>query len=56
MMKTSTMKVNKRFLREFLFSSYTSLSYAEFSVLTYADLKPIKVKTGETYPLLCNVS
>lgn len=41
-------------LREFLFSSYTSLSYAEFSVLTYADLKPIKVKTGETYPLLCN--
>lgn len=41
-------------LREFLFSCYTSLSYAEFSEVIYADLKPIKIKSKETYLLLCN--
>jgi len=41
-------------LREFLFSCYTSLSYAEFSNVTYDDLKPITLKSGETYFLLCN--
>lgn len=44
----------KEVLREFLFSCYTSLSYAEFSEVTYADLKPIKLKSKETYLLLCN--
>ena len=41
-------------LREFLFSCYTSLSYAEFSEVTYENLKPIKLKSKETYFLLCN--
>lgn len=41
-------------LREFLFSCYTSLSYAEFENITYGDLKTIRLKTGETYTLLCN--
>ncbi|QIK53134.1 site-specific integrase [Dysgonomonas sp. HDW5B] len=44
----------KEVLREFLFSCYTSLSFAEFSEVTYGDLKPIKLKSKETYPLLCN--
>lgn len=39
-------------LREFLFSCYTGLSYAEFSCVTYADIKLIKIDTGEFYPLL----
>lgn len=37
-----------------MFSCYTSLSFAEFSILTYSDIKPIKVDTGETYLILCN--
>lgn len=41
-------------LREFLFSCYTSLSYAEFSEVTYENLKPIKLKSKEMYFLLCN--
>lgn len=41
-------------LREFLFSCYSSLSFAEFSVLTYADLKPLQLKDGQTYPMLYN--
>lgn len=41
-------------LREFLFSCYTSLSYAEFSEVTYDNLKPIKLKSKETFLLLCN--
>lgn len=41
-------------LREFLFSCYTSLSFAEFSEVTYGDLKLIKLKSKEAYPLLCN--
>ncbi|MFT4224308.1 site-specific integrase [Dysgonomonas sp.] len=47
----------KEVLREFLFSCYTSLSYAEFDNVTYGDLKPVKIdvdKTGTTYCLLCN--
>ncbi len=41
-------------LREFLFSCYTSLAFAEFSTVTYENLKPIRLKSGETYFLLCN--
>jgi integrase len=44
-------------LRDFLFSCYTSLSYAEFHHVTFGDLKPVTVKVNdrdETYPLLCN--
>lgn len=41
-------------LREFLFSCYTSLSYAEFSEVTYENLKHIKLKSKETFLLLCN--
>lgn len=41
-------------LREFLFSCYTSLSFAEFSEVTYADLKIIELKPNESYLLLCN--
>ena len=41
-------------LREFLFSCYTSLSYAEFSEVTYENLKQIKLKSKETFLLLCN--
>jgi len=33
-------------LREFLFSCYTSLSFAEFSEVTYGDLKLIKLKSN----------
>lgn len=44
----------KEVLREFLFSCYTSLSFAEFSEVTYADLKPVELKSRETYILLCN--
>ncbi|KAA6318359.1 Tyrosine recombinase XerC [termite gut metagenome] len=41
-------------LREFLFSCYTSLSYAEFDTLTYSDLKPIRLSNGQTYHLITN--
>lgn len=41
-------------LREFLFSCYTSLSYAEYSNVAYSDLKPITLKSGETYMMLCD--
>jgi integrase len=41
-------------LREFLFSCYTSLSYAELFNVTYADIKLIKIDTGESFPLLSN--
>ncbi|GHV39521.1 hypothetical protein FACS1894179_04560 [Bacteroidia bacterium] len=44
----------KEVLREFLFSCYTSLSYAEFFEVTYGDLRPIELKSKETYILLCN--
>lgn len=47
-------KGKQEVLREFLFSCYTSLSFAEFSVLTYSDIKLITVDTGETYLILCN--
>ena len=39
-------------MREFLFSCYTSLSYAEFFNVTYTDIKLIKIDTGESFPLL----
>ena len=41
-------------LREFLFACYTSLAYAEYSIVTFADIKLIKIDTGEYYPLLSN--
>lgn len=44
-------------LREFLFSCYTSLSFAEFANVTYGDLKPITLRNGEKNELchlLCN--
>lgn len=41
-------------LREFLFSCYTSLSYAEFSDVTNDNLKPIQLKSKGTFLLLCN--
>ncbi|GAB6119103.1 site-specific integrase [Dysgonomonas termitidis] len=44
-------------LRDFLFSCYTSLSYAEFHNVTYDDLKPVRLKkenTEEMYQLLSN--
>jgi len=41
-------------LREFLFSCYTSLAFAEFSEVTFDDLKPIQLKSKETFFLLCN--
>jgi len=44
----------KEVLREFLFSCYTSLAFAEFSEVTYDDLKPIQIKSKETFFLLCN--
>jgi site-specific recombinase XerD len=47
----------KEVLRDFLFSCYTSLSYAEFHHVTFGDLKPVTLKVNgkdETYPLLCN--
>ena len=47
----------KEVLRDFLFSCYTSLSYAEFHTVTYGDLKPVKLKyedKEEIYPLLNN--
>lgn len=47
-------KGKQEVLREFLFSCYTSLSFGEFSVLTYSDIKLITVDTGETYLILCN--
>lgn len=33
----------KEVLRDFLFSCYTSLSYAEFHNITYGDLKPVRL-------------
>lgn len=47
----------KEVLRDFLFSCYTSLSYAEFHTVTYGDLKPVKLKYEDKeviYPLLNN--
>lgn len=44
----------KEVLREFLFSCYTSLAFAEFSEVTYGDIKLINLKSKETFPLLCN--
>lgn len=44
----------KEVLREFLFSCYTSLAFAEFSEVTYNDLKPVQLKSKETFLLLCN--
>ena len=41
-------------MREFLFACYTSLAYAEYSIVTFADIKLIKIDTGEYYPLLSN--
>jgi len=43
----------QKVLRNFLFSCYTSLSYAEFDVVTYADLKKYIIDKKE-YLLLCN--
>lgn len=40
-------------LRNFLFSCYTALSYAEFEVITYADLKPYEINKQKCL-LLCN--
>ncbi|NDV97488.1 hypothetical protein D0T84_21715 [Dysgonomonas sp. 521] len=40
-------------LRNFLFSCYTSLSYAEIDTVTYADLKKYTIDQKE-YLLLCN--
>lgn len=45
-------KGKQEVLREFLFSCYTSLAYAEFFIVTYADIKLVKIDTGEYYPLL----
>lgn len=47
----------KEVLRDFLFSCYTSLSYAEFYNVTYGDLKPVTLKKDKieaTYCLLTN--
>ncbi len=47
----------KEVLRDFLFSCYTSLSYAEFHTVTYGDLKPVTLKKDKveaTYCLLTN--
>lgn len=44
-------------LRDFLFSCYTSLSYAEFHNFTYGDLKTVTLKINETEVtcyILCN--
>ena len=45
-------KGKQEVLREFLFACYTSLAYAEYSIVTFADIKLIKIDTGEYYPLL----
>lgn len=47
-------KGKQEVLREFLFVCYTSLAYAEYSIVTFADIKLIKIDTGEYYPLLSN--
>lgn len=48
-------KGKQEVLREILFSCYTSLSFAEYSVVTYSDLKPIKLDNkNKVYQLLCN--
>lgn len=46
-------KGKQEVLRTFLFSCYTSLSFAEFSIVTYADLKEYTVD-GKVCLLLCN--
>ena len=38
----------KEVLRDFLFSCYTSLSYAEFHNATYGDLKPVTLRKDKT--------
>lgn len=43
----------QKVLRNFLFSCYTSLSYAEIDTVTYADLKKYTIDQKE-YLLLCN--
>lgn len=53
-MKENIKKGKKEVLRELLFSCYTSLSFAEFSEVTYDDLKLIQLKSKETFLLLCN--
>lgn len=47
-------KGKQEVLREFLFACYTSLAYVEYSIVTFADIKLIKIDTGEYYPLLSN--
>ena len=47
-------KGKQEVLREFLFACYTSLAYAEYSIVTFADIKLIKIDTGEYYPLRSN--
>lgn len=47
-------KGKQEVLREFLFACYTSLAYAEYSIVTFADIKLIKIDTSEYYPLLSN--
>lgn len=47
-------KGKQEVLREFLFACYTSLAYAEYSIVTFADIKLIRIDTGEYYPLLSN--
>ena len=47
-------KGKQEVLREFLFACYTSLAYAEYSIVTFTDIKLIKIDTGEYYPLLTN--
>ena len=47
-------KGKQEVLREFLFACYTSLAYAEYSIVTFADIKLIKIDSGEYYPLLSN--
>lgn len=46
-------KGKQEVLRTFLFSCYTSLSFAEFSIVTYADLKEYIID-GKVCLLLCN--
>ena len=47
-------KGKQEVLREFLFACYTSLAYAEYSIVTFTDIKLIKIDSGEYYPLLSN--
>lgn len=43
----------QKVLRKFLFSCYTGMSFAEFDVVTYANLQKYKID-NEEYLLLCN--